>query len=152
MVQIERTPDLERLVQSANETNKAANPDGPRSVGDVNLDEFLKLMIAELQNQDPLNPMDNAQLMEQIGQMREIAANDSLTKTLETVLTRQNLTTASSLIGQSVNALDDEGNEVTGLIDRVTMATDENDERTVRVQVGDQSIRLSNIREIVGSS
>ena len=38
---------------------------------DIDIDEFLALMIAELQNQDPLDPMDNSEMVQQIGQIRE---------------------------------------------------------------------------------
>ena len=43
-------------------------------------------MITELQNQDPLNPMDNTQMLEQINQIRQIGATDKLTSTLDSVL------------------------------------------------------------------
>lgn len=140
------TSTLSRI-QEAN----ATNPNGTRGgdLAELDMNSFLQLMIAELQNQDPLNPMDNADLLNQMGQMREIAANDSLTKTLESVLHRQNLATASSLIGKTVKALDDENAEVVGAVDRVTMAVDENDAPTIRIQIGGSSIKLSNIREIV---
>ena len=44
----------------------------------LNMNDFLKLMISELQNQDPLNPMDNSQLLQQISQMREIYIDERL--------------------------------------------------------------------------
>ena len=40
------------------------------SFTDIDIDEFLALMIAELQNQDPLDPMDNSEMVQQIGQIR----------------------------------------------------------------------------------
>ena len=47
---------------------------------DTNLDDFLKLMIAELQNQDPLDPMENSEMLQQLSQMRSIGATDKLTE------------------------------------------------------------------------
>jgi flagellar basal-body rod modification protein FlgD len=129
------------------ETDAAAKP---RKLQDLDIDEFLKLMITELTNQDPLNPMDNAQLVEQIGQIRSISATTQLSDTLGAVLSGQNLSTASSLIGKRVAALTDQLENVTGVVDRVSVEVDEDDnnKRTFRVHIGDQKIDLKNVREI----
>ncbi len=42
---------------------------------EIGNDVFLKLLLAELKNQDPLSPMDNHQLVEQIAQLRAVEAN-----------------------------------------------------------------------------
>lgn len=126
----------------------AAN--GPRTLQDLDIDEFLKLMITELTNQDPLNPMDNAQLVEQIGQIRNISATNKLSDTLGAVLSGQNLSTASTLIGKRVSALTDQNENVTGTVDRVSVEVDDDnkDQRTFRVHVGEHRIDLKNVREI----
>jgi flagellar basal-body rod modification protein FlgD len=122
----------------------------PRSLEDLNVDEFLKLMITELTNQDPLNPMDNAQLVEQIGQIRNLSATTKLTDTLDSVVTGQSLTTASSLIGKEVNALNDLNENVSGKVDRVSIEVDPDNpaKRTFRVHIGGNRIDLKNVREI----
>jgi len=132
-------------------THTPIDPAGkPRKLEDLDIDEFLKLMITELTNQDPLNPMDNAQLVEQIGQIRNISATTKLSDTLDSVLTGQSLTTASSLIGKSVAALNDQNENVAGVVDRVSVEVDENDnsKRTFRVHIGDDRVDLKNVREI----
>ena len=75
-------------------------------------------MITELTNQDPLNPMDNTQLVQQIGELRAIAATDQLTGTLQSLQTEQSLTTASSLIGKRVTALSTDNENITGIVDQ----------------------------------
>lgn len=128
-------------------TGKTAGGD----LRDVDMDQFLKLLIAELQNQDPLNPMDNAAMLEQIGQIREIGATNKLTDTLDSVLLGQNLTTASSLIGRQVKALTDDAKDITGKVDRVSVETSgkDNETRTLKLHVGEHVVALKNIREIV---
>jgi flagellar basal-body rod modification protein FlgD len=110
----------------------------------LDLDHFLQLMITELQNQDPLNPLENHQILQQISQIREIEATGQLRETLDSVLLGQNLANASSLIDKQVTALDDNGKEVSGTVDRVSVA-----ENTVRLHVGDQQVDLKNLREIL---
>ncbi len=125
-------------------------PKKPQKLQDLDIDEFLKLMITELTNQDPLNPMDNAQLVEQIGQIRSISATSQLSDTLGAVLSGQHLTTASSLIGKHVSALTDQNQNVTGVVDRVSVEVDKDDgdQRTFRVHIGEHKIDLKNVREI----
>jgi flagellar basal-body rod modification protein FlgD len=110
---------------------------------DVDLDVFLKLLIAELQNQDPMNPMDNHQILQQVSQIREIESNSRLTDTLEAVLLGQNMTTASGLIGRMVEGLTDDGTRVSGRVDRVSVA-----DGKPMLHIGQQSISLSNVGEI----
>jgi flagellar basal-body rod modification protein FlgD len=137
---------------NANSTSTAL-PSAGRGINDVNLDDFLKLMIAEMQNQDPLSPMENSEMLQQLGQMRSIGATDKLTSTLDAVLLGQNLTTASSLIGKEVNALSDDGVNIRGQVDRVTVAAGgEGQPATVRIHIGDESVSLHNIREILPAS
>ncbi len=102
----------------------AANnqPSGAGSaLNDVDLDDFLNLMIAELQNQDPLNPLENDELIAQISQIREVGATENLTQTLNAVLLGQNISSATNLIGADVVALNDVGQRVSGNVRVVTI-------------------------------
>lgn len=110
----------------------------------VDMKAFLDLMIAELQNQDPLNPMDNAQFMEQLSQLRSIASTDKLSRTLDSVLQGQSFSSASTLIGRKISALDDNSKEVTGVVEKASVTNGE-----IRVHVGESKISLSNVREIL---
>ena len=141
-----RIPAATPIQQTTPNTNSSTN-----DLRDVDVDQFLQLMIAELQNQDPLNPLDNSELVQQISQIREISATNQLSETLASVMLGQNMATASSLIGKRISALTDAAENVEGVVDRVSVTTDENDEatRTLRVHIGDRDIKLDNIREII---
>ena len=90
-------------------------------LADLDVSQFMDLLIAELRNQDPLDPIDNSEMAQQISQIREIAATDKLSETLASVTAGQSLTTASSLIGREVEALTEKGESVRGLVDKVTV-------------------------------
>jgi len=91
------------------------------SLNNLDIDAFLDLMIAELQNQDPLNPLENDELLAQISQIREVGATDRLTSTLDAVLLGQNVSSATNLIGADVVALTDDGERVSGNVRKVTI-------------------------------
>jgi len=46
-------------------------------------DRFLKLLVAQMQNQDPLNPMDNAQITSQMAQINTVSGIEKLNTTVE---------------------------------------------------------------------
>ena len=117
---------------------------------DIDMSTFLNLMITELQNQDPLNPTDNAALLEQIGQIRSISSNDKLVSTLSSFSNTQELSTASSLIGKKISGLDLSGAEIEGQVSSVSVKIDEKDrsKRSVQVHVGDKTVDMKNVREI----
>ena len=133
---------------AATSTTSASGKAGD-GFNDLQMDAFLELLLAEMQNQDPMNPMDNAAMIEQIGQIRSIGATNMLTDSLTSLSSNQQLVTASGLIGKEITGLSDSG-DVTGVVDRVTVEIDENDQnsRTVKVHVGEETIDIDNIRQI----
>ncbi len=131
---------------AAQQTSGQASGGGFNS---VDTDSFMKLLLSELQNQDPLNPTDNSQMLQQIGQIRQIGATDSLTTTLSNLSNSQELVTASSLIGRSVTGLADDASNVDGVVDRITVETNEDtNSRSVKVHVGEKTMEIKNIRQI----
>jgi len=132
-------------INSAKGTSSGANGAAQNTaLQDIDTDHFLKLMIAELQNQDPLNPADNTQLLTQISQIRQVASSDKLSSTLDSVLLGQNLTSATSMIGKQISALGDDAKEIKGKVDKVSVAGG-----TVKLHIGEQTVGLKNIKEIL---
>ena len=125
---------------------------GDDALANIDLQEFMNLFIAELQNQDPLEPMDNSEMLAQISQIREIGATDSLNSTLESVQLGQSLSTAGGLIGKHVRALTtatvgSEQEFVEGTVDKVSI-----ENGTPTVHVGGHNVKLGNISEILPAS
>jgi flagellar basal-body rod modification protein FlgD len=68
-------------------------------------DQFLKMLVAQLKNQDPLNPMDNAQVTSQMAQLSTVDGINKLNATLSTMSMGTNATQAlqaASLVGNQV--------------------------------------------------
>lgn len=131
-------------IGSSNGTSNNKNSSANSPLNDLGTDAFLKLMIAELQTQDPLDPMDNAQMLTQISQIRQVSSSDKLSETLDNVSLGQNISSATTLIGKSVTALGDDQKDVTGVVDKVTVAGGE-----VKIHIGNSTAKLTNIRSIV---
>jgi flagellar basal-body rod modification protein FlgD len=68
---------------------------------------FLKLLVTQLNNQDPLNPLDNAQLTSQLAQMSTVSGIEKLNTALQALLAQSGssqVLQSASLIGRSVLA------------------------------------------------
>jgi len=120
-----------------------AEPKTSNRTLEIGNDVFLKLLIAELRHQDPLSPMDNHQLLQQIAQLRAVESNMQLTRTLEAVMRGQSLQTAASLLGQQVEGLAESGRTIQGTVERITV-----EDNKVKLVVGEETVLLENIRTV----
>jgi flagellar basal-body rod modification protein FlgD len=130
---------------STNNNKKTNNNTDP--LAGLDMKEFLDLLISELQNQDPLNPLDNKEMIAQIGEIRQVGATDKLSKTLDSVLLGQGLSNASSLLGKTIKGLTDDNKQVSGTVERVTVT-----DGVPKLHVGEDTVDLSNVSEIVPSA
>lgn len=70
-------------------------------------DRFLKLLVAQLNNQDPLNPLDNAQMTSQIAQINTVTGIQQLNETVSSLASQFNalqMLQSSSMVGREVLA------------------------------------------------
>jgi flagellar basal-body rod modification protein FlgD len=73
-------------------------------------DRFLKLLVAQMQNQDPMNPLDNAQVTSQMAQINTVSGIDKLNKTvagLNSQLVQLQALQGVSLVGRDVTVAGD---------------------------------------------
>ncbi|MCV0441372.1 MAG: flagellar hook assembly protein FlgD [Hydrogenophaga sp.] len=93
--------DLSNLGNTPGSTTgtSASNATDPQA----SQDRFLKLLVAQLNNQDPLNPMDNAQMTTQMAQINTVSGIQELNATLKGMAAQFSSATAlqgTSLIGR----------------------------------------------------
>ena len=122
---------------------QGAQATGTNKFEDMKVEDFIKMMVTELQNQDPLSPTDSSQILQQVSQIKNIDSSNKLTETLQAVQLGQNISTASWMIGQTISGLDDSGNQVSGAVERVTIA-----DGTPKLQVGGKSVSLNNVSSL----
>src|SRR5262249_44197797 len=106
-------------------STSSADSGATDAINNLDLGSFLTLMIKELQNQDPLNPMDNSQMLTQLSEIRQVGSTDKLTSTLNSVLLGQNISSATNLIGANITALSDDKQQVSGIVDKVSITDGE---------------------------
>ena len=110
-------------------------------------EEFLKILLAQLQFQDPLKPLDNQQFLAQLAQFSALAQTSQLNDRVDTLLTIQATNQSIGLIGKTVEVQSISGG--TSSVGTVTSLSfsDGQPNLTVRKENGEilTAIRLSQI-------
>jgi flagellar basal-body rod modification protein FlgD len=99
-------------ISSINSNNTASavsslNATANTALSDANAsqDRFLKLLVAQLNNQDPMNPMDNAQMTSQMAQINTVSGIQQVNETLKSMATQftsMQVLQGSSMVGHDV--------------------------------------------------
>ena len=111
---------------------------------DLKAEDFIKMMITQLQHQDPMEPAKNEQLLAQMSQIGQLQSSTQLQESLGRMVLQNNLGSAGNLIGKTVNGLSDAGESIVGTVTSVRVEGDD-----VRLELDNgQSIRLDRVTEI----
>ncbi len=85
-------------------------------------DQFLKLFVAQLQHQDPMNPMEDTEFMGQMASFSTLEQVTNLATANAQIAESLNSTSAVSLIGRTVTWTDADDVSHTGIVEKVTTA------------------------------
>lgn len=88
----------------------------------LNPDMFMKLLVTQLQNQDPSSPMDTNQMMAQQTQLAMMEQLTALATTSEENFSLGMRSVAAELLGKTVSYTDPDGVEKSGVADSVSYA------------------------------
>lgn len=105
-------------------------------------DDFLKLLVTQMANQDPLNPMKNEDFIAQLAQFTSLEQMQNVAKTMM-------FQTASAMIGQDVKGEVNGKNGTELIYGRVTSAREFNGEMYVTLSDGNL-IKVSDIKTVLG--
>ena len=111
----------------------------------VNKDEFLKLFVAQLKNQSPLDPLKGHEFIAQLAQFSSVEQLTSLNASFADTLKFQQLSGGSEFIGKKATFVDPAGGGIdTGVIQGATVNGD-----SVSVIIGNQEIPIANVTGIL---
>lgn len=132
----------------------SAAPSQPAVRGQSQEDQFLAIMIQQLRAQDPLEPMDNGEFLQQISQFSQMeqfqGLNDNLLQmlALQSELTGlQQLSEATGLIGKTIDYRGEGGETHQGVVERVSLQNG-----FVRLEVDGKTISLADLLGVGASS
>lgn len=83
----------------------ASSATSQQGLAQLSSEDFFKLLVTEMQNQDPFEPSSTSDIIGQVSQIRTIEQNGKLTETLDAMTNQQRMGGASELIGKFVQAV-----------------------------------------------
>lgn len=91
---------------------------------DLGKDAFLQLLVTQMQYQDPLNPVDNTEMIAQLAQFSSLEQMQNLNtgfNTLSGNIDQLNFLSASNMLGKDVSGITADGTLVEGTVERVQL-------------------------------
>lgn len=111
-----------RIKMQVETYNKSINTNGRQVQQTLGKDDFLKLMLAQLSNQDPTDPMDNTQFIAQMAQFSSLEQMTNMNSNFEKMNAMLSTNSAYNTLGRSVE-LNLGDTITTGVVDAVTSGT-----------------------------
>lgn len=116
--------------------------------------DFLMLMVAQLQNQNPMDPQDGTEFFNQMAQFDSLSTMREIATAIQSLASFSELANASSLVGREVIAVIPAGTDmgfgpsleaeqIRGRVDRITF-----DAGSPFVYIGDRIVRPAFIRQV----
>jgi flagellar basal-body rod modification protein FlgD len=114
------------VTSATDSTSKSSSTSSTTSTSSTGVDynTFLQLLIAEMKNQDPTNPMDTSQYMSQFAQLSSVEQAMQTNTKLDSLLSSQSLSQADGLIGKTVSFTDSTGASFSGKVASVSINSD----------------------------
>ena len=109
-------------------------------------EDFLKLLVAQMKNQDPLNPTSNEDTVMQLAQFSSIEQSQNMNSNLEKFIKNDTVGMAGSMIGQEIEAVDPDSGVITkGVVSQVNV-----DAKGTKLVVGNTKVALENLITLKG--
>ena len=118
--------------------------------GRLGKQDFLKLLMAQLSNQDPLKPMDDTQMIAQMAQFSALEETQHLRQVMQHTSNLATIGQAGALIGKYVQAAQADGTVISGVVDTVNVQTTDGVVRPT-LSVDGQIVDYSQIRTVSSS-
>ena len=124
-------------------TGPSTTAAAPKSLGK---DDFLKLMVAQMKNQDPMNPADDKDNIAQMAQFSSLEQITNLANATQELANRLSLTQNVGLLGHTVTYTGTDGKAVSGTVDGLDLGDDGTTTLSVAGQRGVDPTDITSVR------
>jgi flagellar basal-body rod modification protein FlgD len=127
---------LSSLLGTSSQTSTSSSTKKSDGLGQT---AFLNLLITQLKNQDPLNPMKDTEFIAQLASFSSLEQMTNINTSIGNLLAQQNYTNAAAMIGKQITTSDNKS----GVVSKVGI-----ENGTVYLYVGTDKYTLSNITSV----
>jgi flagellar basal-body rod modification protein FlgD len=122
--------------ESTNNTTTSTAKSSSTATGD----QFMSLLLAQLQNQNPLEPMNDTEMVNQMVQLNSLTELQKISKALTSMTQTNQFVSATSLIDKTVTYLNSDNESVSGTVSGVFM-----NKSSVFLKVDDKNVALDSV-------
>jgi flagellar basal-body rod modification protein FlgD len=109
--------------------------------------QFMQILLAQLTHQNPLEPMNNAEMMTQFSQLNSLQELREIHVAVDKLSSSNQVLYLASLIGKTVKVNQPDGNFLEGVVEEVITEKD-----NLQVRIGDKEVSVNDILEIKGDN
>ena len=120
-----------------------------RSLDSLQSEDFFKILVTELQQQDPLDPSETSDMISQVSDIRNIEQSDQLNRALDALAGQQRTANAGTMIGKYVSALTQLQDGTTNVTEGVVTGVRFDDQGTAILELDTgQAIKATDVDHI----
>lgn len=136
--------DQAKLKMEVDTFNKSIAVNGRNAQQSLGKDDFLKLLITQLSNQDPTSPMDNTEFIAQMAEFSSLEQMTNMNASFEKMNSMLSSSQAVNTIGKTVD-IDLGDTNITGRVDAISYGDNP------QVMVGNMFYDMKQIRAVYGN-
>jgi len=106
-------------------------------------EDFLKLLVAQLKTQDPLNPMKDTEFIGQMVQFSVLEQNKTMQTTMASMNSTQQIIQANSMLGRIVQVQEEDGTISSGAVSSIVF-----DQNTPLIMVNGKAYQLNQVLSV----
>lgn len=104
---------------------------------------FMSLLLAQMKNQNPMEPMDDSAMISQMAQLNSLDELKKISESLSNMSSTNQFLSAATLIDKNISYLNADNEEVDGKVSGISM-----DGSDIYLKVGSESVLLSKLRSV----
>jgi len=101
----------------------ATSASAASAAAQIGIQDFLKILVAQLGNQDPLKPMDNQEFVTQLAQFTSLQQTQEMNDKLGQLLTAQASMQSVGMLGKTVDVVNATGGTSTGSVSALSFSS-----------------------------
>ncbi|MCK8823548.1 flagellar hook capping FlgD N-terminal domain-containing protein [Fuchsiella alkaliacetigena] len=135
------------IVEAPGDTYTGEPTEVESESSELGKDDFLKLLVTQMQYQDPLEPMDNKEFIAQTAQFTSLEQMTNMNESMNKFLEMQELSQLGGLIDRKATVLSSDGEEITGVVERIKM-----DDGEAKLVIEGQEFDIGSLKEVIGTA
>jgi len=116
----------------------------PSITSQMGQQQFLQLLIAQLKNQDPMDPVSQEDSIAQLAQFSTLEGIEQLNANFSSMMKLQQLSEGATLVGKNVEWLDADGVRQQGVVESVSVK-----DGNLQLKIDDKDVPIENVTSVL---